>query len=157
MSKDIARKGSSGTNAASNADKKDLPPARSLPGDPDWRIVDGDLNEGFYPPSDLLSLTLADDLAHALGLAWTRRNPVWGPTALDRIRGLQHTLMNKALAQAQEERSVTLQAVKCLEIAVNLRLRLEEGLHIEQVIANVKQNQSPTAQPSATQPATPSA
>ncbi len=157
MSKDIARKASSATNAVSKVDKSELPPPRSLPGDPDWRIVNGDQNEGADFASELVSLPLADDLAQALGLAWTRSNPVWGPTALDRIRSLQHTLMKKALGQAQEDRLVTLQAVKCLEIAVNLRLRLEEGLHIEQVLVNAKLNVAVTNQLSGTQPVSPAA
>lgn len=76
--------------------------------------------------------TLADELAEAIGLGLTRHNPVWTSAALDRIRELQHVLMKCAFALPQEERAPVLGGVKALELAVTLRLRLDEAIYAEQ-------------------------
>lgn len=115
-------------------------------------IAGADGNERHDANATPSNPTLTDELVHALGLPWTRHNPVWGPSALDRLRALQHTLMKKAFSLPQEERTPALQAVKCLEIAVNLRLRLEEAQHLEQVVvhANLRESTAASTQPSRT-------
>ena len=75
---------------------------------------------------------LAEELAGALGLGLTRNNPVWGAHALEKLRGLQHVLMRQAFGLPPEQRTLLLQAVKVLEVAVALRLRLEACLLAEQ-------------------------
>lgn len=75
---------------------------------------------------------LAEELAGALGLNLTRNNPVWGAHALEKLRGLQHLLMRHAFGLPPEQRTLLLQAVKVLESAVALRLRLEACLLAEQ-------------------------
>lgn len=75
---------------------------------------------------------LAEELAGALGLNLTRNNPVWGAHALEKLRGLQHVLMRHAFGLPPEQRTLLLQAVKVLEVAVALRLRLEACLLAEQ-------------------------
>jgi hypothetical protein len=76
-------------------------------------------------------LSMADGLVGALGLPLTRHNPVWGPFALDKLRELQHVLMKHAFVQAEDQRQPVLNAVKTVEVAVTLRLRLEEALQQE--------------------------
>jgi hypothetical protein len=76
-------------------------------------------------------LSMADGLVGALGLSLTRHNPVWGPFALDKLRELQHVLMKHAFVQAEDQRQAVLNAVKTVEVAVTLRLRLEEALQQE--------------------------
>ena len=78
------------------------------------------------------STTLSDELAEAIGLGLTRQNPVWTTAALDRIRELQHVLMQCAFALPQENRAPVLGGVKALELAVTLRLRLDEAIYAEQ-------------------------
>lgn len=93
---------------------------------------------------------LPDELVHALGLPWTRHNPVWGPMALDKLRALQHTLMKKSFSLAQDERGPTLLAVKTLETAVGLRLRFEEARHSEQNAVQTVGQESRGVQPADT-------
>ncbi len=132
------RTGRVGPSAAPKLDVRLRPPVAE---------VDGE--ERAHDERGLSTPTLSDELVQALGLPWTRHNPVWGPSALDRLRALQHTLMKKAFSLPQEDRAPTLQAVKSLEIAVNLRLRLEEAQHIEQAVIHSNLRQStPTQSPS---------
>jgi hypothetical protein len=80
--------------------------------------------------------TLSDDLADALGPEWTRSNPVWGVAALDRIRALQCVLISAAVDRPEDDRAVVLDAVKCLEISIGLRLRFEEGKNFQNIVTN---------------------
>jgi hypothetical protein len=154
MSIDTSRRDPRGVkNVQGNTGKSGVSSTSRLDLKHDGAIHDADFDQDSYFPAAPESLTLADDLAQALGLAWTRRNPVWGSAALDRILGLQQTLMKKALTLPQDEKVLTLQAVKCLEIAANLRLRLEEGLCTEQAVMNNKFKLPQANQSAGTKPA----
>ena len=83
-------------------------------------------------PTRKESPTLSDELVHALGLGWTRQNPVWTSEALNRMRSLQHVLMKQAFSMPVDDRSPVLEGVKAMEIAISLRVRLEVALHEQQ-------------------------
>jgi hypothetical protein len=74
-------------------------------------------------------LALSDELTLALGLTWTRQNPVWTSQALNRMRSLQHVLMKKAFSLSQDSRQPVLEGVKVLESAIALRVRLEAAMY----------------------------
>ena len=54
-------------------------------------------------------LALSDELTQALGLNWTRQNPVWTSQALNRMRSLQHVLMKKAFSLPRDSRQPVLE------------------------------------------------